>query len=197
MFGSALTLAALMKALYSVFLGERPADLGEVADVPRSMRMPVLALAALCLLLGVLAFLPVGWIEGAIPGMEGVQWIGWWAPPLATGLLVLSLLAGALVYWVGRKQPAEEGEVFTGGEVFSDEDRIPGTQFYGPLRNLAWLRTASDRIEKGWGDLYVLVDRAGTDFVGVFRRLHTGVLTTYLLWVALGLILLLFALIGG
>ncbi len=197
MFGSALTLAALMKALYSVFLGDRPADLADAVDVPLTMRVPVVVLAALCFVLGVLAFIPVDWIENAIPGMEGVEWIGWWAPPLATGLLILSLLAGALVYWLGRKQPAEEGDVFTGGEFLEDEDRFAGTQFYGPLRHIAWLRTATGKVEKGWGDLYVLVDRAGTDFVGVFRRLHTGVLTTYLLWVALGLILLLFALIGG
>lgn len=199
MFGSALTLASFVKVIYSVFLGSRPKALGTPKEVGFPMWVPVAVLAGLCLLLGVFAQIPTARIAQSLPGgVESVHAIGLWAPGLATGLLILSLLAGVVVYRFSSRRPAEEVEVFVGGEaVDPDEMRVPGTHLYSPIKGIAFLRALFARAERGGFDPYVQVGRAGSAFVQVFRRVHTGVLTTYLLWIALGTILLLFALIGG
>ena len=145
-----------------------------------------------------LAFLPTGWIQAALPdSIAPVEPLGLWSPALGTVLLILSLLAGAAIYWVSTRSWEEEAEVFVGGEAMDEESRVPGTQFYGPFRGLGPLKAMVSRAERGAFDLYEQTRRQGSAFVQAFRRLHTGVLTTYLYWIALGVVILLFAMIGG
>ncbi len=57
---SAMTLAYLLKAFASIFLGQRPKHLENVKEAPPLMLLPICLLAALCILLGVLPQLGVG-----------------------------------------------------------------------------------------------------------------------------------------
>lgn len=199
MFGGALTLALYIKVLYSVFLGPKPQDLPEPKEVRWPMAAPVVGLAAVCVFFGVFATVPIGWIQAALPrGAELVEPIGLWSPGMGTGLLILSLLVGALIYWLSTREWLEGTDVFLGGETIEKDDtRVLGTQFYGDMQEMGFLKSMVGRAERGLFDIYRLLERGGTAFVGLFRRLHTGVLTTYLFWVALGMVFLLLALIGG
>ncbi|KUO39710.1 MAG: hypothetical protein AVW05_01450 [Hadesarchaea archaeon DG-33] len=67
---SALTLAYFLKAFNSIFLGQRPKHLKNVKETPISMLIPILLLAALCLVFGVLPHLG---IELVRPAQEAVM----------------------------------------------------------------------------------------------------------------------------
>lgn len=196
-FGSALILASFIKVLYSVFLGETPADLGEPRDVEDTMAAPVITLAGLCVLCGIFAAIPLNWVCAALPGKVSAEPLGLWMPGLATCLLILSLLAGALVYWLANRDRVEEADVFLGGErVETERTRVLGTHFYSTLKTIPPLKFMFDRGERGTFDIYVILENIGAAFVRLFRGAHTGVLTMYLIWIALGMAVLLFGLVG-
>ncbi len=67
---SALTLAYFLKAFNSIFLGQRPKHLKNVKETPISMLIPILLLAALCVIFGVLPNLG---IELVHPAQEAVM----------------------------------------------------------------------------------------------------------------------------
>lgn len=62
---SALTLAYLLKAISSIFLGQRPKELDEAEEAPLGMLIPMVFLASLCIILGVLPQLGMNIIEPA------------------------------------------------------------------------------------------------------------------------------------
>jgi formate hydrogenlyase subunit 3/multisubunit Na+/H+ antiporter MnhD subunit len=214
MFGSALTLASFMKMLYSVFWGDRPKGLAKVTESPPSMLIPLGVLALTCLVFGVFYLWPVNVLIRPILGQAGLQAVvpGIWQSGLATILLLLSLGAGLFFYLGGRATRAEEAEVFLGGEALDPEMyRVPGTQFYGPIKSLGGLKELYERAERGAFDLYTYlvggftwiagviqkyVDQSLADLyrevfpgllglVGqILRALNTRMLLTYVLWVA-------------
>jgi multicomponent Na+:H+ antiporter subunit D len=51
---SALTFASFFKAFSSVFLGQMPERFKEVREVPKSMLFPILAMAVICIIIGLL-----------------------------------------------------------------------------------------------------------------------------------------------
>ncbi len=57
--GSFLTLSSMLKLGHSVFFGARPGNLGGVKEAPFGMLLPMLVLAAVCVLFGFGASLPV------------------------------------------------------------------------------------------------------------------------------------------
>jgi formate hydrogenlyase subunit 3/multisubunit Na+/H+ antiporter MnhD subunit len=155
MFGSALTLASFIKLLYSMFWGERPLALARVREAPWLMRLPLLTLSLITILSG-LFYRPVidALIAPALPS-GAAQTIGFWQPDLAAVLLVLSLLAGAVFYLLGRLGQAREVEVFVGGESINPAIlRVPGTDFYGPLKEVSPLSKLYPLGESGVFDIY-------------------------------------------
>ena len=214
MFGSALTLASFMKLLYSVFWGDRPKGLAKVTESPPSMLIPLGVLALTCLVFGIFYLWPVNVLIRPILGQAGLQAVvpGIWQSGLATILLLLSLVAGLLFYLGGRATKAEETEVFLGGEALDPEMyRVPGTQFFGPIKGLGGLKELYERAERGAFDLYTYlvggvtwastmihqyIDQSLADLyrdvipgllnlVGqILRVLNARLLLTYALWVA-------------
>ncbi len=62
---SALTLAYFLKAIASVFLGQPTEHVKEVDEVSKSMLVPMVVLAALCIIVGILPQLGLGVVEPA------------------------------------------------------------------------------------------------------------------------------------
>jgi formate hydrogenlyase subunit 3/multisubunit Na+/H+ antiporter MnhD subunit len=157
MFGSALTLASFMKLLYSMFWGDKPAELGEVKESPWTLTLPILVLGLFAVGFGVFYQWPVSALLTPILG-AGAQAsvIGLWNSNLATLLLVISLLIGLVIYWAGRPRRSVEADVFLGGEALDPEVyRVPGTHFYGPVKSMDGLRQAYDMADHGTFDLYL------------------------------------------
>jgi formate hydrogenlyase subunit 3/multisubunit Na+/H+ antiporter MnhD subunit len=205
-FGSALTLASFVKVLHSVFLGRRPGRFDGVREVGFSMQLPMIFLAILCVLFGVFARYPierlimpvVGQGALAVDGRAIVTPEGLWSPGMATALIVVGIIVGLILYAFSRIRSVRTDEnVWIGGNIMdSEEIRIPGTHFY---------KTVTDEInpvfsaafrdgERGALDIYNVWGRLGDSLVQVLRRLHNGILSTYLSWAIIGLGVLAFIL---
>lgn len=201
-FGSALTLAYMIKMLYSVFWGERPKRLRGVREVGFLMAWPMAALALLCVIFGVLAQVPLQRFIGPVVGFQfegapaGVRMTNaLWSPTLATVLMIVGLVMGAIIYLLGRVTRRREARAFIGGEVLdTDQTRVAGTGFYETIRTLTGFRGVYSDAEKGVFDVYFLGDRLGANLVRALRGLHDGVLSSYLSWSIIGLGILIFLL---
>jgi formate hydrogenlyase subunit 3/multisubunit Na+/H+ antiporter MnhD subunit len=157
MFGSALTLASFMKLLYSMFWGDKPVGAGEVKESPWTITMPILVLGLFAIGFGIFYHWPVAALLTPIlgPGAQLIE-LGLWNAGLATILLLASLVIGLIIYWAGRPRRAVEAEVFLGGEALDPAVyRVPGTHFYGPVKNMDGLKQAYAMADSGSFDLYL------------------------------------------
>lgn len=157
MFGSALTLASFMKLLYSMFWGDRPGKLGEVKESPWTITLPIFVLGLVAVGFGVFYRWPVNALLTPILGTATqTSVIGLWDSNLATLLLLASLLIGLVIYWAGRPRRSVEAEVFLGGEMLDPEVyHVPGTHFYGPVKEMDGLKQAYAMADHGSFDLYM------------------------------------------
>ena len=204
MFGSALTLASFIKVIYSVFLGRRGNVTVDDRKLPATLGFPMIVLAGACVIFGVFAWYPIRILIGSAMGVDfgGAGDLislagGMWQPALATLLLLISLGVGIIVYLIASSGSTRITSVFVGGEKFDKEDiRFPGTGFYSTISDLSVLKTLYADAEKGVYDLYVLGGRYGRSFINILRDAHNGVVSTYLAFMLVGLVYLLFFLIG-
>jgi formate hydrogenlyase subunit 3/multisubunit Na+/H+ antiporter MnhD subunit len=203
MFGSALTLASFIKVIYSVFLGKRPAALSSVKPAGFAMAVPMIILALLCVGFGVFAQFPIKHLIGPAVGFDDAaaaqaldSTAGLWNPTLATGLIIIGLVIGVVIYLFGTVLKVRTTSPFVGGEILEPEDtRVPGTGFYETVTSLPGLHGIYNDAEQGAYDLYVLGGRYGQKIVDVFRAMHTGIVSTYVALCIAGLGVILFLLL--
>jgi len=223
MFGSALTLASFMKLIHATFLGNKQPS-GEISEVHWSMLLPQVVLAVLCVVFGIFAFqLPLKLFIlpslSTFNSQLSTVFIGFWQPGLATTLIIAGLIMGCGIYLLGNIK-VRENKPFIGGETLPDEVRVTGTDFYQTIKELGIFSLLYKKAEDGFFDfynwgvgivkiigkiLYIWIDKLTyktvnwiaklTRIVGNFtRQLHGGLLSVYLSWSLLGLIILLFIL---
>jgi formate hydrogenlyase subunit 3/multisubunit Na+/H+ antiporter MnhD subunit len=196
MFGSALTLAGMMKLLHAIFLGQAAADrpdmVADGAPTPWVMRIPPLILAALCLLFGIWAG-PLTLRHLIGPMVDAAVVVpGLWQPTLATTMLLTGIGLGVLLFLGGRwARTLRQTEVFIGGETLDAVPglRVSGSAFYNTLLDLpavgAFYRIA----------LTCNLPHIGSQLtVGMSRilgGLHSGLLPTYIGWCLFGVVMLL------
>ncbi len=212
MFGSTLTLASFMKLMYSMFWGERAKGLEKVKEAPWLLYVPLVVLAVVAVLFGIFYRWPVNVLIKPLLGTAGLQVTvpGIWDSELAAALLMMSLFIGILIYLAGRGRESAEGEVFLGGEAIDPEFyRVPGTHFYGPVKEMQGLKQAFELAERGMFDIYTYgvvvfrwiskviynyIDQTLADLyqevipslfslIGqILRALNVKLILTYLLW---------------
>jgi hypothetical protein len=172
------------------------------------MTVPMLVLAALCVVFGVWAKFPLDrFIGPVVPGavtttatgtIDGV--IAFWDPSLATGLIVLGIVVGLLVFAAGKLTTRRVGHVFIGGNAPPanlDTMHVAGTGFYNTIKETRGLRGAFANAEQRVFDVYEVGGRIGSVFVQGLRSMHNGVLSTYLAWAVIGLGAVVFALLSA
>ena len=199
--GSALTLASFVKAMHSVFYGDKSsvANRPEVREVGWNMLFPMGVLAGICVAFGVgggyvargilasvqeefgLAHVDMG--AGAAISSE----VGLWGPLPAMALILLALVLGLAIYTVGRTLRIRKVRPFLAGEVNPPgPTHVSGTGFYLTVRNLPVLSRLYDDAESGALDVYRISGMLGSVVVRGLRALHTGVLEVYVTWVVVG-----------
>jgi len=193
MFGSALTLASFMKLIHSVFLGAPSPGIPRLArkrnEVSFTMWMPMAILAGLCVIFGVFAYrVPLkNFIFSAVPG---VSFLGFWSPGLATLLIIIGIILGVIIYWLGNIRGLRTDTAYVGGEIIPQESRVTGVDFYDTIKDLGILKGIYKKSEKKLFDIY----DQGTKFVFFFirglRKIHSGILPTYLFWSLFGMLIL-------
>ena len=215
MFGSALTLASFVKVLHSAFMGPATRECRNAREVGALMSAPMLIMSAACVALGVVPYFVInnflapaaaeaglsggaGGVVAAAPHGFALSAGGYWNPLLAAGLIVVALGLGALVFLLGRFRKARVVRPFLSGETTmftAEETRFPGTGFYGTVMELGVLGTVYRDAAEGAYDLYAIVGEAGGRLVELLRRVHNGVLPTYLGFCMVGLLVVLAALL--
>jgi formate hydrogenlyase subunit 3/multisubunit Na+/H+ antiporter MnhD subunit len=193
MFGSALTLAGMMKLVHALFLGQPASRQHENTDrggpTPRVMLIPPLILALLCLVFGIWAYaLPLKYLILPILEQELV-FPGIWQPTLATVMILVGIGFGLIIYMGGRlARTMRESEVFIGGESLDAVPgmRVSGGAFYDTIRDLPGFRRFYGLAENRALDPYQLGTRFTLGLYRVLGFLHNGILSTYLAWCLLG-----------
>ncbi len=200
MFGSALTLASFMKLVHAVFLGQ-PSKEYKVSSIKHrevsiTMWIPVVILAILCVVFGVFAYqIPLRIFIFPSVGFTG-EFSGLWTPSLATLLILVGILLGVIIYFIGTVTKTRQTEVFIGGEIIDEypQMRVSGARFYDTIRELDILKSIYSLAEKGYFDIYRIGQRIIYSFSSLLRYFHNGILSTYLAWCIFGMIILFYVL---
>lgn len=157
--------------------------------------------------------------EKLVSGVAGTIVLkGIWSPTVATVLMILGAALGLIIYAAGKMQNARTDAAYIGGEVLNDKImRVPGTRFYDTVISIEPLTTIYKKEEEGKMDLYPpgitgvedstnfifkyiensidkfyrVMGKAGAIFADALRALHSGVLSSYVLWCLLGFVILL------
>jgi len=193
MFGSALTLASFVKLIYATFLTvpEKPHAVKEVSG---SMWIPMVIMAGLCVTFGVLAWeIPLRFF--VLPVVPGASFTGYWQPGLATLLLIIAFIAGGIIFVAGQLKKVAVSTPFIGGEEFEPEMGISPEGFYHTIKNTKILKKILKAIyhqaEKKRFDVYFVGKNIVVKVSDTLSSTHTGILSTYLLWILAGLVILL------
>jgi formate hydrogenlyase subunit 3/multisubunit Na+/H+ antiporter MnhD subunit len=194
-FGSAITLAYSVKIIHSVFLSRLPERLKDVKEVGISQKVPMIMLALFCVFFGVFYRVPLyGLIYPALGIEPGTAIFGTWESEFATILILVGIILGLLILLIGKfKKNVRIVPTWACGEVQdNDEMIIPGTHFYKTVSSMRILKPLYDSQEKGYFDLYNQSARCGQALTDFLKWLHSGILSAYLTWVILGLLVILF-----
>jgi formate hydrogenlyase subunit 3/multisubunit Na+/H+ antiporter MnhD subunit len=196
MFGSVLTFALLMRAVHSTFLGQREKKGDGPKEVGWTMALPMIVLAALCVIFGIFAFsLPLKhFIYPAVSSVVAVpdigQWLGWWSPALATLLIAVGIVIGFIVYLAGQFKTRRVSAMYVGGEILPEATRVTGTEFYQTIQDMGFFSGFYKWAEQKAFDAYEIGRALTSYFIRGLRALHGGVLPEYLTWMLAGLLVL-------
>ena len=187
MFGSALTVASFMKLLHAVFMGRPSKDFSTIKESGINILFPIIVLAALCCLFGIFAFsVPISIF--IIPSIgKTISYWGVWNPVLATALMIVAIILGALSYLLLKPGTFRTVSTFIGGEDVEKLERISGAEFYDTVKDIKGLKGLYKREEDKSADIYTLGKRSIYFFTEKLQYLHNGVLPTYLVWCLIGM----------
>jgi NADH:ubiquinone oxidoreductase subunit 5 (subunit L)/multisubunit Na+/H+ antiporter MnhA subunit len=212
MFGSALTLASFLKLTFGTFLGHGSKDselpgvqesTGTYNDASWWMLSPMVFLAALCVIFGLFAYIPLKNFIAPIINLEmaGISQtisIGTalWNPTLATVLIVIGLIVGILIYFISRIKMREVETLFIGGEKYElKTEKLLASGLFESIEKTKFLGGFIRESGKGIFDIYNISSDLGLIGVNMLKRLHDGILSTYLAWCIIGLGILCFILL--
>jgi formate hydrogenlyase subunit 3/multisubunit Na+/H+ antiporter MnhD subunit len=195
MFGSALTIASFMKLIHTVFLGRPSVEYKDAKDPGPLMAVPMLALAVICVVFGVFAFLvPIPMLIRPVMG-RALVYAGSWQPVAATVAMAIVIIGGGLSYILFRPGKFRATETFVGGADPGELGRVSGTEFYDTIKDIAPVGALYKKEESGSFDIYSISGKALNYCVKPLQILHNGVLPTYLVWCLLGMVAMFLALL--
>jgi len=201
MLGSALTLASFVKVLHATFLCKPSPEIQQmkIHEKSISMLLPLVVLAALCVVFGVFAF-QVPLKQMIFPVVQ-VDVAGVWWSGLATVLILLAVLVGLIMYLLTmRGGKLRRVRTYIGGEQMQDvyisgdqqgsqrHVEVTGVDFYNTIEQLPGLQRFYLLTRARVFDIYDFLKRGSNYLVQMLRSLHTGILPAYLRWFVAGLL---------
>ena len=192
--GSALTLAIFMKFISGAFLGRRKEELKDIKEVSVVMWLPKVLLATICIGFGVFATNFV--IPKTFTPIAGdFQYVGSWNSTSVTLLILISIVLGVIIYFVGNIKNFRSEDSFIGGETIQEETGFASTEFYKTIANYNLFSFMYRKAEEKWFDIYDIIKNIVLWFNRKFSLAHNGVLSNYAIWILAGLIIMLIFLI--
>ncbi len=193
-FGSALTLASFIKFISGIYLGRRKKEFEKVKEVSILMWLPQIIIAAVCVIFGVFAAKLI--VPAFITPVSGAfKEIGMWDSQMVSFLILVSIIVGFIIYLIGNIKKLRTEDSFIGGEKIQEETNYSPLEFYKTVSKFPLLAFFYKKAEKKWFDLYDIFTKIILWFNNLFSKAHSGILSTYLIWVVAGLIILLIILI--
>lgn len=183
LFGSALTLASFVKLIHSIFLGGRVAK-HKAGHESVAIILPQLILAALCIILGLWA--KELFIE---PIFGKVDMPGIWQPVM-TGILYTAGIVVGLILVLLNSMKIRRDTGFIGGEVKSEAMKMSGVEFYTSIENIKPFRLVYRLADNKVFDFYYIGRYIVAYLKGLLGFLHSGLISNYIAWVFLGMIIL-------
>jgi len=167
-----------------------------VKEVSFLMWFPQIVLALACVGFGVFA---AKWV---IPTLFKINVIGdtqaltgmWQSQPVSI-LILVSLIVGFVIYWIGTLKTSRTSDSFIGGEKVQDELSYSTLEFYKTIGSFKFFNFFYDKAKKKWFDIYNVGKGIVLGFNAMFSAFHTGILSTYIMWVVVGVAILLIVLI--
>ena len=192
--GSALTLASFVKFTGGIFLGRQQPASSRIKEASPVMWVPMLILALVCIGFGVFASKLV--VPHLFMPVSGVfEYTGFWASSMVSIMVLVSIVLGLLIYFLGNMKNVRTSDSFVGGEKMQEKTSFSTLEFYKSLQEFKWLDQLYQRAKDRYFDLYELSRKFISWLGGIFSRLHTGILHDYTLWAFAGLLILLLLLI--
>ena len=192
------TILSVYKFLHNMFLGQLPERYSEIRQSPPSMKLPILILSFAILLFGVLPGLPLKVIGEIVAsfGLEPLN-VSLWGIPSEVGPLNLinlftAILAVFVVVWLvlrvaGKSLRVSQDDNYAAGAAVPTDKYNYTVSFYGPLFKMItpYLRDFCDMFYQklaGWTE----------DLSGVLRRIYTGYVGDYAMYILVFLAALVF-----
>jgi len=194
--GSALTLASFVKLISGIYLGRTNEGLGKVREVGFLMWFPQIVLALICIFFGVFAssmILPLLFGFTHIGGADTFP--GLWPAQSVSVMILISIIVGFIIYWLGTLKTRRASDSYIGGEKLQEEMSFSSLEFYKTISALKLFNFCYDKARKKWFDIYHLGKSIVLGLSSVLSWCHTGILSTYLMWMIMGVTLLLIVLI--
>jgi NADH-quinone oxidoreductase subunit L len=198
--GSFLTAASFLKLGHAAFLGPRAEGNKAVKEAPWPMLVPMITIAALCVLFGVCNFLPLNHLIQPILGearLEGHNFAGFPASPVLIGMTVLALAGAFLNHWWGVRTKGSglkavdhihHAPVLSG--IYDKAEK----RFFDPydigmglVNVLAAVLNFCDRAIDWLYDVFTV--KVTLAFTHIIKRSHDGDYSRYLAWSLLGMFL--------
>jgi len=179
------------KLIHNVFLGRMPARFEEVEEVPWGMRIPMIALAGLIVLFGILPGIPlriISLIETSF-GISALPTAIVGAPSGVGELNLLNILGGILAVAIAmyaifsptaRARRAARTDTYTAGAPTPAVDYHYTSRFYDPAE-----RIIRPYLTDWCGVFYSWVGRQANAFFNGARKVYSGNINTYALWIVI------------
>jgi len=192
------TILSLYKFLHNIFLGQLPEKYQTVNEAPFSMQIPIIILSLIIILFGILPGIPLKVINQIImtSGLESLN-ITLWGITSETGILntvniFAAIFVVAVIVWLifkaGRKEiKVGQDDNYAAGAFIPEEKYHYTVDFYNPLYRMItpYLRDFVD-------DFYQRLARGVKNLGNGIRRIYTGDVGYYVMYIILFLALLIF-----
>jgi formate hydrogenlyase subunit 3/multisubunit Na+/H+ antiporter MnhD subunit len=184
--GSALTLASFIKFISGIYLGRKKAKFKETKEVSFLMWVPQIVIAILCIVFGIFGTYYV--LPHLIKPISGeFAFIGLWKSQVLGVLVIVGLIVGLIIYLIGNIKNLKVKRQFIGGEIINEEMQYPSVEFYKTILDIKILGWVYQKVKEKYFDIYDLGKKTIFFFSQIFSKMHTGVLTLYIIWAIIGL----------
>jgi len=192
------TILSVYKFLHNMFLGQLPEKYENIQGSPLSMKIPIVVLSMAILLFGILPGIPLRVINaiGVSFGLESLS-VTWWGIASETGALntinlFVAILAGAIVvgciFKAGKKALlVGQEDTYAAGAAIPKGKYHYTVDFYNPFYRMIkpYLKDFIDM-------LYIRLAEWIQQLCAAVRRLYTGYVGHYVMYIVLFLALLVF-----
>lgn len=188
-FGSALTLASFIKFISGIFWGRIKETYMSLHKVSPVLWAPQIFLALLCIAFGVFA---TSWVipKLIMPITGDFEYFGLFQSSYLGLLVLISILLGWLIYWIGNIRKVRVEDNFILGEKAIKDTGFPALEYYKTISQAGFFAWMYRKAEKKWFDIYDISKRVVLGFSKGLSALHTGILPVYAIWIIAGLLIM-------